>query len=142
MITNMTGSSILNCIGHTIWEKLVNLSVRLIFGDGEPHSDDFSDSESDGTLDSDDDWQPCVRSVDEDECFYDTVSFDDSQDMSYFSFPIRSLSSVSEKNLSGPVMGCRHPSKSDQVPDFNEKGNLTQKSQVPYLNKRHLVEGN
>ena len=38
-------------------------------------------------------------------------------------------------------MGCRQPSKSDQVPDLNEKANLTQKSQVPELNETHLVEG-
>ena len=38
-------------------------------------------------------------------------------------------------------MDCKHPSKSDQVPDLNEKANLTQKSQVPELNETHLVEG-
>ena len=37
--------------------------------------------------------------------------------------------------------GCRQPLKSDQVPDLNEKANLTQKSQVPELNETHLVEG-
>ena len=82
-----------------------------------------------------------MSSVEEDECFYDTVSLDDSQDTSYFSFPTRSLSSVSETNLSGLAMGCRQPSKSDQVPDLNEKANLMQKSQVPELNETHLVEG-
>ena len=35
----------------------------------------------------------------------------------------------------------RQPSKSDQVPDLNEKANLTQKSQVPELKKLNLVEG-
>ena len=38
-------------------------------------------------------------------------------------------------------MGCRQPSKSDQVSDLNEKAYLTQKSQVPELNETHLVEG-
>ena len=93
--------------------KPVNLLVRVILGDGEPHSDDFSDSESEGTLDSDDDWESCVSSVEEDEYFYDAVSLDDSQDASYSSFPTRSLSSVTETHLSGLVMGWRQPSKSD-----------------------------
>ena len=38
-------------------------------------------------------------------------------------------------------MDCKQPSKSDQVPDLNEKANLTKKSQVPELNETHLVEG-
>ena len=38
-------------------------------------------------------------------------------------------------------MDCRQPSKSDQIPDLNEKANLMQKSQVPELNEIHLVEG-
>ena len=38
-------------------------------------------------------------------------------------------------------MNCKQSSKSDQVPDLNEKANLTQKSQVPELNETHLVEG-
>ena len=38
-------------------------------------------------------------------------------------------------------MDCEQPSKSDQVPDLNEKAYLTQKSQVPELNEPHLVEG-
>ena len=33
------------------------------------------------------------------------------------------------------------PSKSDQVPDLNEKANLMQKRQVPELNETYLVEG-
>ena len=37
-------------------------------------------------------------------------------------------------------MACEQPSKSDQVPDLNEKANLTQKSQVPELYETHLVE--
>ena len=90
MMTNMTGSSILKNTGHTSWVKCVNLSVRFILGDGEPYSDDFSDSEqSGGTSDSDDDWESCVSSVEEDECFYDVVSLDDSQDASYSSFPTK-----------------------------------------------------
>ena len=48
----------------------------------------FQDSEqSEGTSDSDDDWESCVSSVEEDECFYDVLSLDNSQDASYYSFP-------------------------------------------------------
>ena len=101
----------------------------------------FLTQESESTLDSDDDWELCVSSAEEDEYFYDAVSLDDSQDASYISFPTRSLSSVTETNLSGVVMGCRQPSKSDQVPDLNEKVNMMQKSKVPELNETHLVEG-
>ena len=75
------------------------------------------------------------------ECFYDAVSLDGSQDASYSSFPTRSLSLDSETNLSGLVKGCRQPSKSDQVPDLNEKAKLMQKSQFPELNETYLVEG-
>ena len=38
-------------------------------------------------------------------------------------------------------MDCKQSSKSDQVPDLNEKANLTQKSQVPELNETYSVEG-
>ena len=38
-------------------------------------------------------------------------------------------------------MGCRQPSKSDQVPDLNEKAYLMQKNQVPELIETYLVEG-
>ena len=117
------------------------MSVRFILGDRDPHSDKISDSESEGTLDSDDDWESCVSSAEEDEYFYDADSLDNSQDMSYISFPTSSLTSVSETNLSGLVKGCRQPSKSDQVPDLDEKANMTQKRQVPELNETHLVEG-
>ena len=79
--------------------------------------------------------------MEEDEYFYDAVSLVNSQDASYYSFPTRSLSSNYETNLSGLTMDCKHPSKSDQVPDLNEKANLTLKSQVPELNETHLVEG-
>ena len=119
MVTNITGSSILKSTGHTGRVKPVTLSVRFILGERDPHSDEISESESEGSLDSDDDWQSCVSSVDEDEYFYDADSLDDSQDVSYIFFPTRSLNSVSETNLSGLVKGCRQPSKSDQVPDLN-----------------------
>ena len=72
-----------------------------------------------------------MSSLEEDECFYDAVSLDNSQDASYIYFPIRSLNSVSETNLSGLAKGCRQLSKSDQVPDLNDEAYLTQKSQVP-----------
>ena len=141
IVTNMTGSSILKSTGHTGWVKSVNLSVRFILGDRDPHSGEVSESESEGSLDSDDDWQSCVSSAEEDECFYAADSLDNSQDVSYISFPTRSLNSESEKNLSGLVKGCRQPSKSDRIPDLDEKANLTQKNQVPELNETHLVEG-
>ena len=137
----MTGSSMLKSTDHTDQVKSGNLSVRFIL-EGEQCSDNFSDSEqSEGISDSEDDWMSCVSSVEEDECFYDVVSLDDSQDISYYSFPTRSLSSNFETNLSGLAIGCRQPSKSDQVPDLNEKAYLTQKSQVPELNETYLVEG-
>ena len=82
-----------------------------------------------------------MSSAEEDEYFYDADSLDDSQDASYISFPTRSLSSVTETDLSRLVMGCRQPSKSDQVPDLNVKANLTQKSQVPEISETYLVEG-
>ena len=142
MMTNMTGSSILKSIGHTSQVKPVNLSVRFILGDGEQDGDEQSDSESEiMENDSEDDWESCLSSVEEDECFYDAVSLEDSQDASYSSFPTRSLSSIVETNLSGLSKGCRQPSKSDQVPDLNEEANLTQKSQVPELKELNLVEG-
>ena len=142
MMTNMTGSSILKSTGHTNWAKPVNVSVRFILRDGEPYSDDFSDSESKlPEDDSDDEWESYVSSVEEDKCFYDVVGLDDSQEASYSSFPTMSLSSVSETNLSGLAKGCRQPLKSDQVPDLNEEANLTQKSQVPELYETPLVEG-
>ena len=141
IMKNMTGSSILKSTGHTGRVKPVNSSVRFILGDGEQDCDDHSESESEIIEnDSEEDWESCLSSVEEDECFYDAVSLDDSQDASYSSFPTRSLSSVSETNLSGLAKGCRQPSKSDQVPDLNEKANLTQKSQVPELKELNLVE--
>ena len=73
--------------------------------------------------------------------FYAADSLDNSQDGSYISFPTRSLSSISETNLSGLAKGCRQPSKSDRVPDLDEEAYLTQKSQVPELDETHLVEG-
>ena len=82
-----------------------------------------------------------MSSVEEHECFCDVVSLENSQDASYFSFSTRSLSSASETNLSGLVMGCRQPSTSDQVPDLNKKAYLMQKSKVSELNETYLVEG-
>ena len=141
MVTNMTGSSILKSTGHTGRVKSVNLSVRFILGDRDPHSEETSESESEDILESEDEWHSCVSSAEEDECFYAADSLDNSQDASYISFPTRSLSSVSETNLSGLAKGCRQPSKSDRVPDLDEEAYLTQKSQVPELDETHLVEG-
>ena len=85
--------------------------------------------------------ESCESLVEEDECFYDVVILDDSQDASYSSFPTGSLSSNLETNLSGLARGCRQPSKYDQVPDLSEKAYLTKKSQVPEFNETYLVEG-
>ena len=108
-----------------------HLSDRIILG-GEPHIDNFSESESEifGS-DFEDDWKSCMSSAEEDECFYDVVSLENSQDASYNSFPTRSLGSNFETNLSGLAMDCEQPSKSDQVPDFNEKGILDTKEPSP-----------
>ena len=136
----MTGSSILKSTDDTSQVKPGHLSDRFIL-EGESHIDNYYGSESEIESDFEDDWESCVSSVEEDECFYDMVSLKNSQDASYNSFPTRSLSSNSEANLSGLAMNCEQPSKSDQVPDLNEKANLTQKSHVPELNETHLVEG-
>ena len=70
MMTNMTGSSILKSTGCIDQVKPGNLSVRFILEEGEPCSDNLSDSEqSEGISDSEDDWESCVSSVEEDECF-------------------------------------------------------------------------
>ena len=106
MVTNMTGSSILKSTGHTGRVKPVNLSVRFILGDRDPHSEETSESESEDFLDSEDEWHSCVSSAEEGEYFYAADSLDNSQDVSYISFPTRSLSSVSETNLSGLAKGC------------------------------------
>ena len=131
MLANMTGSSILESTDHTSQVKPGNLSDRFILSDGEPYSDDFSKSESENfESDSDDDWKSCVSSVEEDECFYDAVSLDDSQNAFYYSFPTRSLNSNFETNLSGLAMGCKQNSKSNQVPEFNETYLVESKKQL------------
>ena len=60
MVTNMTGSSILKSTGHTGQVKPVNLSVRFILGDRDPHSEENSESESEDILESEDEWHSCV----------------------------------------------------------------------------------
>ena len=128
----MIGSCILKSTNHTSQVKPGNLSDRFIL-EGESHIDNFSKSESES--DFEDDWESCVSSIEEDECFHGAVSLENFQDMSYYSFPTRSLSSNFETNLSGLAMDCEQPSKSDQVPDLNEKAYLTQESQVPELSE-------
>ena len=131
MLANMTGSSIPVSIDHTNQVKPGNLSDRFILSDGESYSDDSSKSESEiFESDSDDDWKSCVSSVEKDECFYDVVSLDNSQDMSYYSFPTRSLNSNFETNLSGLTMGCKQNLKSDQVPELNETYLIEDKKQL------------
>ena len=129
MLANMTGSSILESTDHTCQVKPGNLSDRFILSDGESYSDDFSKSESEiFESDSDDDWESCVSSVEEDECFYDAVSLDNSQDMSYYSFPTRSLNL--KTNLSGLAMDCKQISKFDQAPELNETYLIENKKQL------------
>ena len=86
MLTNITGSSILKSTDHTSQVKPGNLSDRFIL-EGESHIGNFSESEYEFGSDFEDDWESCVSSVEEDECFYDAVSFENSQDASYYSFP-------------------------------------------------------
>ena len=45
VLTNMTGSSNLESTDHTSQVKPGNLSDRFILSDGDPYSDDFSESE-------------------------------------------------------------------------------------------------
>ena len=125
------------------------MSVRFILSDREPYSDNPS-SEFERTSDteqsevvsedeseigivseSEDDWKSCKSSDDEDECFYDAVSLVNSHDASLNSLPHQVTETPSETNLDGLALGCRQPSKSDQVPDLNEKAYLHEVIQVP-----------
>ena len=140
VLANMTGSSILERTDHTNQVKPGNLSDRFILSDGEPYSDDFSKSESEILeSDSDDDWESCVSSVEEDECFYDAVSLDDSQNTFYYSFPTMSLNLNFDTNLSGLAMGCKQNSKFNQVPELNETYLIEGKKQ---LNNDNSYGGN
>ena len=71
-----------------------------------------------------------MSSVEEDECFYDVVSLDDSQNAFYYSFPTRSLSLKFETNLGGLAMDCKQISKSDQVPELSETYLIESKKQL------------
>ena len=159
MMTNITGSSILKSTGHTSQVKPGKLSVRFIPSDREPCSADPS-SRFERTFDSDqsevvsadeseigivseseDDRYSCESSDDEDEYFYDVVSLVNSHDASLISLPHQVTETPCETNLDGLVLGCRQPSKSDQVPDLSEKAYLHEVIQVPELNETHLCEG-
>ena len=94
MLTNMIGSSILKGTDHTSQVKPGHLSDRFIL-EGESHIDNFSESESEiFESDFEDDWESCMSSAGEDECFYDAVSLENSKDTSYYSFPTRSLAQI------------------------------------------------
>ena len=159
MMTNITGSSILKSTGHTSQVKPGKLSVRFILSDREPCSDNPS-SEFERTSDSlqsevvsadeseigivselEDDWKSCESSDDEDECFYDAVSLVNSHDVSLSSLPHQVTETPCETNLDGLALGCRQPSKSEQVPDLSEKAYLHEVIQVPELNETYLCEG-
>ena len=104
----------------------------------------FSEDESETGIvsESEDDWYSCESSDDEDECFYDAVSLVNSHDASLSSFPpTRVTETPCETNLDGLALGCRQPSKSDQVPDLSEKAYLHEVIQVPELNETSLCEG-
>ena len=77
-LTNITGSSILKSTDHTSQVKPGNLLDRFIL-EGEPHIDNFSESESGIESDFEDDWVSCVSSVEEDEYFYDVDSLENSR---------------------------------------------------------------
>ena len=159
MMTNITGSSILKSTGHTSQVKPGKLSVRFILSDRELCSADpssrferTSDSEQSEVVsadeseigivsESEDDWYSCESSDDEDECFYDAVSLVNSHDASLSSLPHQVTETPCETNLDGLVLGCRQPSKSDQVTDLSEKAYLHEVIQVPELNETHLCEG-
>ena len=159
MLTNITGSSILKSTDHTSQVKPGKLSVRFILSDRELCSADLSskfertsDSEQSEVVsadeseigivsESEDDWYSCESSDDEDEYFYDAVSFVNSHDASLSSLPHQVTETPCETNLDGLVLGCRQPSKSDQVTDLSEKAYLHEVIQVPELNETHLCEG-
>ena len=159
MMTNITGSSILKSTGHTSQVKPGKLSVRFILSDREPCSADPSsrfertfDSEQSEVVsadeseigivsESEDDWYSCESSDNEDEYFYDVVSLVNSHDASLNSLPNQVTETPCETNLDGLALGCRQPSKSDQVTDLSEKAYLHEVIQVPELNETHLCEG-
>ena len=64
-----------------------------------------------------------------------------SQDASLSSLPHQVTETPCETNLDGLALGCRQPSKSDQVPDLSEKAYLHEVIQVPELNETYLCEG-
>ena len=158
-MTNITGSSILKSTGHTSQVKPGKLSVRFILNDREPCSADPSsrfertfdskqsevvstdESEIGIVSESEDDWYSGESSDDEDEYFYDAVSLVNSNDASLISLPHQVTETPCETNLDGLVLGCRQPSKSDQVTDLSEKAYLHEVIQVPELNETHLCEG-
>ena len=159
MMTNITGSSILKSTGHTSQVKPGKLSVRFILSDREPCSADPSsrfertfdskqsevvstdESEIGIVSESEDDWYSCESSDDEDEYFYDAESLVNSHDASLISLPHQVTETHCETNLDGLALGCRQPSKSDQVTDLSEKAYLHEVIQVPELNETHLCEG-
>ena len=159
MMTNITGSSILKSTGHTSQVKPGKLSVRFILSHRELCSADPSsrfertfdskqsevvsadESEIGIVSESEDDWYSCESSDDEDEYFYDVVSLVNSHDASLSSLPHQVTETPCETHLDGLALGCRQPSKSDQVPDLSEKAYLHEVIQVPELNETYLCEG-
>ena len=89
---------------------------------------------------SEDDWYSCESSDDKDECFYDAARLVNSHNALLSSLPHQVTETPCETNLDGLVLGCRQPSKSDQVPDLSEKAYLHEVIQVPELNETYLCE--
>ena len=57
------------------------------------------------------------------------------------SLPHQVTETPCETNLDGLALGCRQPSKSEQVPNLSEKAYLHEVIQVPELNETYLCEG-
>ena len=64
-----------------------------------------------------------------------------SHDASLSSLPHQVTETPCKTNLDGLVLGCRQPSKSEQVPDLSEKAYLHEVIQLPELNETYLCEG-
>ena len=159
MMTNITGSSILKSTGHTSQVKLENCQLdsslvienhvvqtlhqglKELLTQNSLEVVSADESEIGIVSESEDDWYSCEGSDDEDEYFYDAVSLVNSHDASLSSLPHQVTETPCKTNLDGLALGCRQPSKSDQVHDLSEKAYLHEVIQVPELNETHLCEG-
>ena len=148
MMTNIKGSSTLKSTGHTSQVKPGKLLVRFILSDRELCSDNpsseferTSDSEQSEVVSEDESEIGIVSELEDDWKSYNAVSLVNSHDALLSSLPHQVTETPCETNLDGLVLGCRQPSKSDQVPDLSEKAYLHEVIQVPELNETYLCEG-